>query len=112
MDQDEAWTALAWIVGIHQLEANLLNPKIMGDAAKVHPVLVVFALLAGEHVFGIIGALLAVPLLSITQSVFLHFREVALGVPKDPVLAQQWAEAALDRSATPPPAASSSDESE
>lgn len=72
---------LAWIIGIHQVEANLLNPKIMGDAAKVHPVLVVFALLAGEHFFGITGALLAVPVLSIGQSLFLHFREVALGVP-------------------------------
>lgn len=75
---------LAWIIGIHQIEANLLNPKIMGDAAKVHPVLVVFALLAGEHLFGIAGALLAVPVLSITQSIFLHYREVALGVPRDP----------------------------
>jgi hypothetical protein len=72
---------LAWIIGIHQLEANLLNPKIMGDAAKVHPVLVVFSLIAGEHFFGILGALLAVPVLSISQSLFLHFREVALGVP-------------------------------
>ncbi|MCX7808538.1 MAG: AI-2E family transporter, partial [Deltaproteobacteria bacterium] len=72
---------LLWIIGIHQLEANLLNPKIMGDAAKVHPVLVVFSLIAGEHFFGIIGALLAVPVLSIAQSLFLHFREAALGVP-------------------------------
>lgn len=88
---------LVWIIGIHQIEANLLNPKIMGEAAKVHPVLVVFALLAGEHVFGIVGALLAVPLLSITQSVFLHVREVALGVPKDPALAADWAAATLDR---------------
>jgi predicted PurR-regulated permease PerM len=72
---------LAWIIGIHQVEANLLNPKIMGDAAKVHPVLVVFSLIAGEHFFGILGALLAVPVLSIAQSLFLHFREVALGVP-------------------------------
>jgi len=88
---------LAWIIGIHQVEANLLNPKIMGDAAKVHPVLVVFALLAGEHTFGIVGALLAVPLLSITQSLFLHWREIALGVPKDPMLAAAWATATLDR---------------
>jgi len=69
---------LAWIVGIHQLEANLLNPKIMGDAAKVHPVLVIFSLLAGEHFFGAVGALLAVPCLSIVQSLFVHFRQVAL----------------------------------
>ena len=71
----------AWIIGIHQLEANVLNPKIMGDAAKVHPVLVIFALIAGEHFFGIVGALLAVPVLSVVQSLFLHFREVALGIP-------------------------------
>lgn len=67
--------ALLWIIGIHQIEANLLNPKIMGDAAKVHPVLVVFALLAGEHLFQIWGALLAVPVLSILLSLFEHFRE-------------------------------------
>jgi len=78
---DIAIFTLIWIIIIHQIEANLLNPKIMGDAAKVHPVLVVFALIAGEHFFGILGALLAVPVLSIVQSLFLHFREIALGLP-------------------------------
>lgn len=72
---------LAWIVGIHQLEANFLNPKIIGDAAKIHPVLVVLALLIGEHFFQITGALFAVPCLSIAQTVFLHFRESTLGLP-------------------------------
>jgi len=68
---------LMWIVGIHQLEANVLNPKIMGDSAKIHPVLVVFSLLVGEHLFHAVGALLAVPVMSMMQSLFLHFREVA-----------------------------------
>ena len=63
-----------WIIGIHQLEANFLNPKIMGDAAKIHPVLVVFSLLVGEHFFHTMGALLAVPCMSIAQSVFTHVR--------------------------------------
>ena len=67
-------------MGIHQLEANVLNPKILGDAAKVNPVLVIFALLAGAELFGFAGALLAVPVLSIVQNLFLHYREVALGV--------------------------------
>jgi predicted PurR-regulated permease PerM len=67
--------ALLWIVGIHQLEANVLNPKIMGDAAKIHPVLVIFALLVGEHLFHVVGALLAVPVMSIAQTIFLHVRE-------------------------------------
>ena len=41
---------LLWIVGIHQLEANFLNPKIIGDQAHIHPVLVVFSLL-GRRAF-------------------------------------------------------------
>jgi predicted PurR-regulated permease PerM len=65
---------LAWILGIHFLEANLFNPKIIGTAAKIHPVVVVFALLAGEEFGGLMGALLAVPIASIVQSMFLYFR--------------------------------------
>lgn len=65
---------LAWIVGIHQIEANFLNPKIMGDAAKIHPLLVIFSLLVGEHFFGVVGALLAVPVMSMAQSIFIHVR--------------------------------------
>ena len=67
---------LVWIVGIHQIEANILNPKIMGDAAKIHPVLVIFSLLVGEHFFHIVGALLAVPCMSIAQTLFQHLRDV------------------------------------
>jgi predicted PurR-regulated permease PerM len=68
---------LLWIIGIHQLEANVLNPKIMGDQAKIHPVLVIFSLLVGEHFFHVMGALLAVPCMSVAQSVFIHFRQAA-----------------------------------
>ncbi len=74
-----ALLVLGWILLIHQIEANFLNPKIMGDAARVHPVMVVFALLAGEHAFGVLGALLAVPVLSITQSFFLFSRSRVFG---------------------------------
>ena len=70
-----ALLVLVWILGIHQLEANFLNPKIMGDQARIHPVLVIFSLLVGEHWFHAVGALLAVPVMSILQSLFLHFRE-------------------------------------
>jgi len=66
---------LGWIIGIHLLEANFLNPKIMGDAAKIHPVLVVFALIAGEHSYGLVGALFAVPVASIIQTIFVYYRK-------------------------------------
>ncbi len=83
------WIALwvlLWILAIHQLEANLLNPKIIGVAARLHPVLVVFVLIVGEHFFGLWGALLAVPVLSLTHSLFNHFRlETMPDVPPDSV---------------------------
>jgi hypothetical protein len=40
---------------------------------------VIFSLLVGEHFFGLPGALLAVPVLSIAQSTFLHFRYITFG---------------------------------
>jgi predicted PurR-regulated permease PerM len=81
-----AFWVLVWIILIHQVEANLLNPKIIGVAARLHPVLVVFSLIVGEHFFGLWGALLAVPTLSLTQSLFSHFRlESMPDVPPDSV---------------------------
>lgn len=65
---------LGWIILIHLIEANFLNPKIMGDSAKIHPVLVVFALIAGEHSYGLVGALFAVPCASIIQTIFMYYR--------------------------------------
>lgn len=70
----QSWKAglamLAWIVGIHALEAYVLNPKIMGSAARIHPVVVAFALIAGERTFGLSGALFAVPIAAIAVAIF------------------------------------------
>ncbi len=73
--------ALGWIVGIHALEAYFLNPKILGRAARMHPVLVVFALIAGERTAGFVGALIAVPLMSIGVAVFRFFHRRAIEEP-------------------------------
>ena len=76
---------LIWIIGIHLLEANVLNPKIIGDSAEIHPVIVVFALIAGEHVFGLVGALLAIPVASIVQTMFLQARRHSAVFANDPL---------------------------
>ena len=73
-DLKQGLYVLGWIILIHLIEANFLNPKIMGDAAKIHPVLVVFALIAGEQSYGLVGALFAVPVASIIQTIFVYFR--------------------------------------
>jgi predicted PurR-regulated permease PerM len=62
-----------WIIGIHFIEANVLNPKIIGTAARIHPVLVIFSLFLGEHTYGLVGALLAVPVLSAISVLFMYF---------------------------------------
>ena len=67
--------ALAWILLIHFIEGNILNPKIIGKSAEIHPVLVIFALMAGEKTYGLFGALIAVPLFSILQTTFIFIRE-------------------------------------
>jgi len=65
-------TALAvvlWVIGVHAVEANFVSPKILSRHAKMHPVLVIFALIAGESMYGLVGALLAVPVYSVLQTV-------------------------------------------
>jgi len=86
---------LAWIIGIHLIEANLLNPKIIGTAAKIHPVVVIFAVVAGERTSGPIGALLAVPLVSAVQAVFIYLRQKARAAADAPTSSPE-AEAAAD----------------
>jgi predicted PurR-regulated permease PerM len=66
----KALIMLAWICGIHALEAYFLNPKIMGQAARIHPVIVAFSLIAGERLYGLVGALFAVPIAAIFVACF------------------------------------------
>ncbi|MBN8226367.1 AI-2E family transporter [Corallococcus macrosporus] len=70
----KAVALLLWIIGIHALEAYFLNPKIMGEAARIHPVVVAFSLIAGEKLFGLWGALFAVPVASIAVACFDYAR--------------------------------------
>ncbi|MFB6263575.1 MAG: AI-2E family transporter, partial [Bradymonadaceae bacterium] len=66
---------LGWILLIHFVEANFLNPQIIGTSAEIHPVIVIFSLLAGETTFGLVGAILAVPAASLLLTVFRFVRD-------------------------------------
>lgn len=72
-----ALLALGWILLIHFIEGNFLNPKILGDAAKIHPVLIVFSLVVGEYLAGVMGALLAVPIFSLIYNSFRYLKFLA-----------------------------------
>lgn len=61
------------IIIIHLIEANFLNPKIMGHTVDLHPAIIIFALIIGENFFGIAGLLLAVPTAAMVRSILTHF---------------------------------------
>lgn len=52
---------------IQQLEGNVISPKILGKSLGLHPMLIIFALLAGGHLFGVLGMILAVPFTGILK---------------------------------------------
>ncbi len=67
--------ALGWILLVHFVEANFLNPKIIGTTAQIHPAFVIFALLAGQSTFGLVGAILAIPVASIVLTILGFIRD-------------------------------------
>ena len=50
---------------IHQIEGHIVIPKLMGSAVKVHPLVVIFALLAAGELYGLAGILIAMPLVAV-----------------------------------------------
>ncbi|RKQ37873.1 AI-2E family transporter [Oceanobacillus halophilus] len=57
---------------IQVIEGNLLSPYIVGKSVAIHPVAIIFALLLGGQLFGVIGMILAVPVLSVIKVMTNH----------------------------------------
>jgi predicted PurR-regulated permease PerM len=74
---------LAGVLFIHLLESQVLQPLVMGNAVKVHPLAVVFAVAGGALVAGIAGALFAVPVVA-TVNTMVHFVARGTWKPLDP----------------------------
>jgi predicted PurR-regulated permease PerM len=60
------WVVLLFI-GMQQLEGHIVAPQVFGHTLRINPLLVIFALLLGLQVYGVIGALVALPILSIVR---------------------------------------------
>jgi predicted PurR-regulated permease PerM len=63
---------LAVVVGVQQLESHVLQPFILGRSVRVHPVAVIAAIATGAILAGIVGTLVAVPVLAIVKAVANH----------------------------------------
>lgn len=74
------WTVLVAFI-VQQIEANIISPKILGDGMGLHPIMVVFVLLAGGQLYGILGMLLALPVAAVLKVLirFIFLKLVATG---------------------------------
>jgi putative heme transporter len=68
------WVFLLFL-GIHQIEGHIVVPNVMGSALRLHPLLVIFGLLAGGEIYGLPGALVALPLLAAGRAAWEFFGE-------------------------------------
>jgi predicted PurR-regulated permease PerM len=66
------WVLLLFLA-IHQIEGHVVVPNVMGNALRLHPLLVIFGLAIGAEVYGLLGALIALPLLAVARAIWEFF---------------------------------------
>jgi putative heme transporter len=70
-----ALLVLAAVVFVQQVESNFFQPVVVGRSVHLHPVVILLALTAGGVLGGLIGALLATPLVAVLNSMLVYLRE-------------------------------------
>jgi predicted PurR-regulated permease PerM len=68
------WVALLF-VALQQIEGHIVAPLIFGHALRINPLLVIFALLFGFELFGIVGALVALPVAAVVRETIVYLRQ-------------------------------------
>jgi predicted PurR-regulated permease PerM len=66
------WVALLFLA-IHQIEGHIVVPNVMGSALRLHPLLVIFGLLAGAEIYGLAGVFVALPTLAAARAIWEYF---------------------------------------
>lgn len=79
MVQTQEFMPLLWVLtvfGVGQiLESSVLTPLLVGDRIGLHPVAVIFAVLAGGQLFGFMGVMLALPAAALVAVLMRHARQ-------------------------------------
>jgi predicted PurR-regulated permease PerM len=96
-----ALLVLAVVLAVQQIEGHILQPFILGRAVRVHPLAVVLSVAAGSMVAGIGGAVVAVPLVAVSNTVVGYLRAYSREKADPP--AAYVPEPAADRAAGPDP---------
>jgi len=67
------WVVLLF-VALQQLEGHIVAPQVFGRTLRINPLLVIFALLVGGELYGLVGALLALPIAAILRETVDYLR--------------------------------------
>jgi predicted PurR-regulated permease PerM len=67
------WVAVLF-VALQQLEGHVVAPQVFGNALRINPLLIIFALLFGAETYGIIGAFVALPLAAVARETVVYLR--------------------------------------
>jgi predicted PurR-regulated permease PerM len=94
------WVVLLFL-GLHQIEGHLVVPKVMGSALRLHPLLVIFGLAAGAEIYGLVGALVALPVLAACRAIWEFFSGRVTLEPWDGETPLPTDEAGLRRTLSP-----------
>lgn len=79
-----ALVVLAYFVGVHVLEGDVIGPRVMGQAVGIHPAVALLALVAGGELFGLWGALFGAPIAGLLQAIATAaWREIRLARIED-----------------------------
>lgn len=72
-----SWKMVLFVIGVNVtvqiLEGNVIGPQIVGKTLQLHPLMIILALLIGGELGGVVGLLLAVPLLAVSKVIREHF---------------------------------------
>ena len=66
---------LITVLIVQILEGNILNPLIVGKAVSLHPITLMLSLLVFEYFFGILGMVIAVPIVATLKIIYLFFED-------------------------------------
>ena len=78
----KALIAAVVLIVLQQIDANIINPKILGESLKLSPILVIFSVTFFGAYFGVLGMFLAVPIISIIKILLVDLVEYRLNRPK------------------------------
>ena len=68
------WVAIILIV-LQQIDANIINPKILKDALKISKILIIFSITIGGAYFGVLGMFLGVPVIAVIKMMIYDYIE-------------------------------------